>query len=38
MCLKAFKEVVEEKNKQDNEANETLNYLENYSPDRAKRD
>ena len=38
MCLNAFKEVVEEKDKQDNEANETLNYLENYSPDRARRD
>lgn len=37
-CLKAFKEVADEKDKQDKEANETLNYLENYSPDRARRD
>lgn len=37
-CLKAFKDVVDEKDKQDNEVDETIHYLENYSPDRAKRD
>lgn len=37
-CLQAFKEVVDEKDKQDKEVDVTLNYLENYSPDRAKRD
>jgi hypothetical protein len=37
-CLQAFKDVVDEKDKQDKEVDTTLNYLENYSPDRAKRD
>ena len=38
MCLNAFREVVNEKDKQDKETDEAINYLENYSPDRAKRD
>lgn len=36
-CLQSFKYVIDEKNKQDNEIDEEIKYLDQYSPDRIKR-
>ena len=37
VCLRAFKSVVAEKEKQDAEMDEIAAYVEKYSPDRVKR-
>lgn len=36
-CLQSFKYVLDEKTKQDNEIDDEIKYLANYSPDRVKR-
>lgn len=38
LCLKAFKEIADEKDKQDKAVEDEMDYLSNYSADRVKRD